>query len=216
MKIRKKFKFQFLFSLFLVLSLLSGCSETTGQELANQVSQSLEYLEEAEEILLYEEESSVPSPGAVSDSEGNIDRSSSNDSVPMEETEPEQDTDDTLPDPNGSYTSKEEVALYLHTYGKLPSNFITKNEAKSLGWVSKEGNLDEVAPGKSIGGDRFWNNEELLPETNEREYYECDINFDGSFRGAERIVYSNDGLIYYTCDHYETFELLYGFPEEGE
>lgn len=216
MKIRKKFKFQFLFSLFLVLSLLSGCSETTGQELANQVSQSLEYLEEAEEILLYEEESSVPSPGAVSDSEGNIDRSSSNDSVPMEETEPEQDTDDTLPDPNGSYTSKEEVALYLHTYGKLPSNFITKNEAKSLGWVSKEGNLDEVAPGKSIGGDRFWNNEELLPETNEREYYEFDINFAGSFRGAERIVYSNDGLIYYTCDHYETFELLYGFPEEGE
>lgn len=216
MKIRKKFKFQFLFSLFLVLSLLSGCSETTGQELANQVSQSLEYLEEAEEILLYEEESSVPSPDTVSDSEGNIDRSSSNDSVPIEETEPEQDTDDTLPDPNGSYTSKEEVALYLHTYGKLPSNFITKNEAKSLGWVSKEGNLDEVAPGKSIGGDRFWNNEELLPETNEREYYECDINFAGSFRGAERIVYSNDGLIYYTCDHYETFELLYGFPEEGE
>ena len=109
-----------------------------------------------------------------------------------------------------NYTSKEEVAAYIYTYGHLPDNFITKKEAKELGWVSKEGNLAEVAPGMSIGGDYFGNYEELLPIEEGRDYYECDINSDGGYRGAERIVFSNDGLIYYTEDHYESFELLYG------
>lgn len=111
---------------------------------------------------------------------------------------------------DGTYTSKEEVAEYLHTYGHLPSNFITKKEAKKLGWVSSEGNLDEVAPGMSIGGDYFGNYEGILPEAEDRDYYECDIDFDGTYRNGKRIVFSNDGLIYYTEDHYETFELLYG------
>ena len=111
---------------------------------------------------------------------------------------------------DGIYTSKEEVAAYLHQYGELPSNFITKKEAKALGWVNTEGNLAEVAPGKSIGGDYFGNYEGLLPEDEDRDYYECDINSVDGNRGAERIVYSNDGLIYYTPDHYESFELLYG------
>jgi len=111
---------------------------------------------------------------------------------------------------SGEYISKDEVAAYLHKYGHLPDNFITKDEAKKLGWVSKEGNLGEVAPGKSIGGDYFGNYEEKLPQQDGRKYYECDVNSDGSYRGAERIVYSDDGLIYYTGDHYETFEMLYG------
>ena len=111
---------------------------------------------------------------------------------------------------DGTYTSKEEVAEYLHTYGHLPSNFIKKKEAKKLGWVSKEGNLWEVAPGMSIGGDYFGNYEGILPEAEDRDYYECDIDFDGTYRNGKRIVFSNDGLIYYTEDHYETFELLYG------
>ena len=81
---------------------------------------------------------------------------------------------------------------------------------KALGWVSSEGNLGVVAPGKSIGGDYFGNYEGNLPEKEGREYHECDIDSDGGYRGAKRIVYSNDGLIYYTEDHYETFELLYG------
>jgi len=110
----------------------------------------------------------------------------------------------------GTYTSKEDVAEYIHTYGHLPDNFITKKEAKALGWVSKEGNLAEVAPGMSIGGDYFGNYEGLLPEEDGRDYYECDIDSDGGYRGAKRIVFSNDGLIYYTEDHYESFELLYG------
>lgn len=111
---------------------------------------------------------------------------------------------------DGMYTSKEEVAEYIYLFGHLPENFITKKEAKALGWVSSEGNLAEVAPGMSIGGDYFGNYEEILPEKNGRDYYECDIDSDGGYRGAKRIVYSNDGLVYYTEDHYESFELLYG------
>lgn len=110
---------------------------------------------------------------------------------------------------DGSYTSKEDVALYLHTYGHLPSNYITKKDAEELGWNSKEGNLRDVAPGKSIGGSRFGNYEGNLPEAAGRKYYECDIGYDGGYRGAERIIYSNDGLVYYTEDHYKTFEQLY-------
>ncbi len=110
---------------------------------------------------------------------------------------------------DGVYTSKEDVALYLHTYGKLPGNFITKKEAKALGWEG--GSLEPYAPGKCIGGDYFGNYEGNLPEKSGREYHECDIDTLGAdSRGPKRIVYSNDGLIYYTEDHYETFTLLYG------
>ena len=109
-----------------------------------------------------------------------------------------------------SYSSKEEVAAYLHQYGHLPPNYITKKQAQELGWLASKGNLWEVAPGMSIGGDRFGNREGLLPEAAGRTYYECDIDFDGGYRNSQRIVYSNDGLIYYTGDHYESFQLLYG------
>lgn len=111
---------------------------------------------------------------------------------------------------SGSYTSKEDVAAYIHQFGHLPDNFVTKKEAKNAGWVSSKGNLSEAAPGKSIGGDRFGNYEGILPEKEGRQYYECDIDSDGGYRGAKRIIYSDDGLVYYTEDHYETFELLYG------
>lgn len=107
---------------------------------------------------------------------------------------------------DGWYDTMEEVAVYLETYGELPDNYITKKEAQSLGWVSKKGNLWEVADGCSIGGDRFGNYEGLLPEKKGRKWTECDIDFEGDFRNGERIVFSNDGLIYYTDDHYESFD----------
>lgn len=110
---------------------------------------------------------------------------------------------------DGSYTSKDEVALYIHTYGHLPDNFISKTKARKLGWVSSEGNLDEVAPGMSIGGSVYQNYDGALPEKKGRTYTECDINYTGGYRGSERIIFSNDGLVYYTDDHYETFEQLY-------
>lgn len=112
-------------------------------------------------------------------------------------------------DRNGSYTSRDDVALYIHQYGKLPGNFITKAEAQKLGWSG--GSLEKYAPGKSIGGNRFGNYEGKLPKKSGRTYTECDIDTRGaSARGAKRIVFSNDGLIYYTNDHYNTFILLYG------
>lgn len=110
---------------------------------------------------------------------------------------------------DGAYTTKEDVALYIHLYGHLPDNFITKKEAEKLGWPG--GSLEPYAPGMCIGGSRFGNYEGLLPEAEGRTYTECDIDTLGaSKRGAKRIVFSNDGLIYYTEDHYESFELLYG------
>jgi len=123
--------------------------------------------------------------------------------------EPASDAADELPDEYGSYSSKEDVALYINTYGHLPANFITKKEAEALGWSG--GSLEEYAPGMCIGGGYFGNYEGLLPEAKGREYHECDIDTLGAkSRGARRIVYSNDGLIYYTDDHYESFTLLYG------
>lgn len=110
---------------------------------------------------------------------------------------------------DGTYISKDEVALYLHIYGYLPDNYITKKEAQDLGWDSKKGNLDQVAPGMSIGGSYFGNYEGMLPEKKGRKYYECDLDYEGGYRGAKRLIYSNDGLIFYTEDHYKTFEQLY-------
>lgn len=113
---------------------------------------------------------------------------------------------------DGTYTTKEDVARYIHTYGHLPDNFITKKQAQALGWEG--GSLEPYAPGKCIGGSRFGNYEGILPEKDGRTYTECDIDALGAEkRGGKRIVFSNDGLIYYTEDHYETFELLYG--EDG-
>lgn len=122
--------------------------------------------------------------------------------VPTEAPEPAIDED-------GWYYSKEDVALYIYTYGKLPDNFITKNEARDLGWEG--GSVERYKDGAAIGGDKFGNYEGLLPKKNGRKYYECDIDTNGkNSRGAKRIIFSNDGLIYYTDDHYESFTLLYG------
>ena len=135
-------------------------------------------------------------------------------SVPESITATESETDkETAPqlDENGSYTTKEDVALYIHIYGRLPRNFITKSEARKLGWSG--GGLERYAPGKCIGGDTFQNREGLLPKKAGRTYTECDIGTLGaSSRGAKRIVFSNDGLVYYTSDHYESFTLMYGTP----
>lgn len=106
---------------------------------------------------------------------------------------------------DGEYTAMEQVAAYLHTFGRLPGNFITKRNAQDLGWDSRDGNLNQVAPGKSIGGDHFGNYEGVLPDKKSRQWTECDIDSDGGYRNGLRICFSNDGLIYYSDDHYNTF-----------
>lgn len=121
---------------------------------------------------------------------------------------PEAAQEPEIPDEHGSYTTKDDVALYLHIYGHLPPNFVTKKEAEAAGWNG--GSLDRVLPGMCIGGDYFGNYEGQLPRAKGRKWMKCDINTLGKrSRGAERIIFSNDGLIYYTPDHYESFELLY-------
>ena len=106
----------------------------------------------------------------------------------------------------GRYDTMEEVAIYLTFFDELPENYITKKEAQALGWDNRKGNLWKVADGCSIGGDRFGNYEGLLPDAKGRRWTECDICFDGGYRNGQRIVFSNDGLIYYTADHYQSFD----------
>ena len=128
---------------------------------------------------------------------------------PVIETQPPVEQAPALPE-DGQYDDKDNVALYIHLYGKLPSNYVTKKDAEALyGWQG--GALDVIAPGKAIGGSYYGNYEGLLPDADGREWTECDIGTIGQTkRGAERIVFSNDGLIYYTPDHYESFVLMYG------
>lgn len=129
---------------------------------------------------------------------------------PSEEPAP----DPVLPvDEDGWYYDLENVILYLYYFGELPSNYITKNEARDLGWEG--GSVERYLEGAAIGGDRFGNREGLLPKADGRTYTECDLYTNGeSSRGAERLVFSSDGLFFYTDDHYETFyELI--VTEEG-
>ena len=201
MKLKKKL-LTLLSLLMLSVFMLVGCSPEV-EDLATDVLTEIIEAELESELPVIEDDASTE------DSEPETTPSveeTTPEEAPVEEIVPEED----VIDEDGTYTSKEEVAAYIHEYGHLPSNFITKKEARNLGWVSSEGNLWEVAPGMSIGGDYFGNYEGNLPEAKGRDYYECDIETDGSYRGAKRIVFSNDGLIYYTEDHYETFELLYG------
>lgn len=119
-----------------------------------------------------------------------------------------------MPDEDGYYYTAEEVVLYLYYYGKLPGNFISKTEARKLGWEG--GSVEKFREGAAIGGDRFGNYEGLLPEKAGRGYTECDIGTYGkNGRGAERLIFSDDGLYFYTDDHYESFTELY-VTEEGE
>lgn len=128
---------------------------------------------------------------------------------------PEKSTETPAGQENGNvvkgqpYYSKDDVAQYLHLYKKLPPNYIKKNDAMDLGWDASKGNLWDVTDQMVIGGDRFGNREGLLPTKKGRQYFEADVDYEGGYRDAKRIVYSNDGLIYYTDDHYESFTKLY-------
>ncbi|MCQ2970873.1 MAG: ribonuclease [archaeon] len=104
---------------------------------------------------------------------------------------------------DGQYCTVNQVSAYIKEFHKLPSNYITKKEAQSFGWHG--GPLKKYAPGKSIGGDTFTNRQHILPDS-DYKYIECDINANGTSRGAERIVYNTGNYkVYYTDDHYKTF-----------
>ncbi len=118
------------------------------------------------------------------------------------------------PEEDGYYYDLESVVRYLDKYGHLPPNFITKDQAEALGWTG--GSVQKVQKGAAIGGDRFGNREGLLPKAKGRTWTECDIDTDGAkSRGAKRLVFSSDGLYYYTDDHYESFREVV-LTETGE
>lgn len=116
---------------------------------------------------------------------------------------------------DGWYDTMCEVAVYIDSYQALPDNYLTKREAQALGWEASRGNLWTVAEGCSIGGDRFGNYEGSLPDAKGRGWTECDIGYQGGYRGGERLIFSNDGLIYYTDDHYRTFDEVRVVRTEG-
>jgi guanyl-specific ribonuclease Sa len=189
--------------LALILSLsLTACSEEVTNAIVDEVIDIA--VSEVVDVLTEEsgETTNAETPPAQEESSASVEEEPAPEEAPPAEEVPAIDED-------GYYTTKEDVALYIYTYGHLPDNFITKKEAESLGWSG--GGLDDYAYGCCIGGNRFGNYEDLLPEANGRTYTECDIDtMHASKRGAKRIVFSNDGLIYYTDDHYESFTLLYG------
>ena len=191
--------------------LLTGCGAAEAVDTAQAVLDLIEAYEDAQD----------PSPAPQKGAGEAADSSAQAEEAPETSTPSEQDrsavdadapqAEASAPDSaaiveNGEYTSPEDVAEYLHTYGKLPGNFLTKNDARGLGWDSSKGNLWDVAPGKSIGGDYFGNYEGLLPEG---RYRECDVNYAGGYRGAERLIYGEDGSVWYTNDHYQSFTQLY-------
>lgn len=174
-------KLSLLLAVLMLLACLGACTD-------RQKSAALQTAEDLISLLEEEEAPASPAPAQTAEPQG-----------------------PSVPEEDGVYTSKDELALYLHTYGRLPSNFITKSQARAAGWEG--GALEPYCPGKCIGGDRFGNREGLLPSARGRVWYECDVNTLGArSRGAERLVYSSGGLIYYTGDHYESYELLYGDP----
>ncbi len=209
----KKFS-RLLFTFFLAFA-LSACGNLPSQESARPDAVSAETAGTVSEPDSPEDDGLSETAEASRDGAGDETEEASSESEQEETSQddgnvPENSVsgEESLPE-DGTYTAKDDVALYIHQYGKLPPNFITKKEAEKLGWEG--GSLEPYAPGKCIGGSRFGNYEGLLPEAEGRVYTECDIDTLGKQkRGAKRIVFSNDGLIYYTEDHYESFELLYG------
>lgn len=192
----KKWLQYFLASLLVFVLSLTGCGAAQEKDDENAGDAAVNKTVESGSETLSENDNEN-----IGDTAVNKTLESEPDAPPEEETaEPSED---------GTYSSKDDVAQYIYIYGHLPSNFITKKEAEKLGWQG--GSLEPYAPGKCIGGSHFGNYEGLLPEKEGRTYTECDIDTLGADkRGAKRIVFSNDGLIYYTEDHYESFELLYG------
>jgi guanyl-specific ribonuclease Sa len=181
--------------LFCTLFCTACSTEEIKENAASLVTQVSSLIEEDKDVQETETETVQSEPAVETDAEYSA----------AEETF---DTEVTITE-DGVYTSKEDVAYYIYLYDHLPDNFITKKEAQALGWSG--GSLEPYAPGKCIGGSYFGNYEGILPEEEGRSYTECDIDTLGaSSRGAKRIVFSNDGLIYYTEDHYQSFELLYG------
>lgn len=187
---------------------LTGCSASGLEQLATAMGDAAALMSELDAAL--QEDETTEDADNTGDADVADDADNSEMLEPSDAAETPEDTAETPPADQPvygqDYTAPEAVAAYLHCYQELPPNFLTKDEARDLGWDNSAGNLQEVAPGKSIGGDDFGNREGLLPDG---DWHECDVNYFGGYRGAERLVWSDEGAIYYTADHYESFTQLY-------
>jgi guanyl-specific ribonuclease Sa len=101
-------------------------------------------------------------------------------------------------------TKAEVVIEFVKVNHQLPDFYLTKNKAKKLGWIPSKANLCEVLPGRAIGGDHFSNREKQLPEG--EQYFEADVNFSCGSRNADRIIFTKNGDVYLSTDHYKSFQ----------
>lgn len=101
-------------------------------------------------------------------------------------------------------TNETKVISFVKSNHQLPDCYITKSEAKSKGWIPSKGNLCDVLPGKAIGGDKFSNREKQLPKG--EQYYEADVNYNCGNRNADRIIFTKNGDVWLTKNHYKSFE----------
>lgn len=95
--------------------------------------------------------------------------------------------------------------VYLAQYGRLPEYYVDKQTAQNAGWRPAKKKLSSVLPGKMMGGGVFANKAGKLPSAAGRVWYEADINYYGGKRNRQRLLYSSDGLLFVTYDHYHTF-----------
>jgi hypothetical protein len=107
-------------------------------------------------------------------------------------------------DPIEKLTEERTVISYVKQNRRLPDYYITKNEARKQGWNPSKGNLCDVLPGKAIGGDKFGNREGRLPDG--EKYFEADVNYHCGSRQADRIIFTRNGEVYLTKNHYKSFE----------
>lgn len=195
--------------LLLFMFLLTACGSREDIIVENEQGYEMEAQESAQndESALpenqqeYEEDSSQ----SGQKDEDAISETAQNDEPDAQEQSPEEETiNANLPVEGEYYYDLTNVVLYLEIYGELPPNYITKKEAQSLGWEG--GSVEKYQQGAAIGGDSFGNREGLLPKASGRSYTECDLDTGGGrSRGANRLVFSNDGLYFYTGNHYESF-----------
>ncbi|KIC63524.1 ribonuclease domain-containing protein [Chryseobacterium taiwanense] len=101
-------------------------------------------------------------------------------------------------------TEEKTVISYVKQNHQLPNYYITKNEARNQGWNPSKGNLCDVLQGKAIGGDKFGNREGKLPKG--QKYFEADVNYHCGNRNADRIIFTQNGDVYLTKNHYKSFE----------
>ena len=204
---------------------LQGSVYTTSQTPNSETSQSEEITEdtqslhEAESISLSTEPAQATENTTTTAQSAQTTENTTTTAQPIQTTEnttttaqPTQTTENppddspnyNLPTYGAYYYDLTNVVLYIELYDELPPNYITKAQARELGWEG--GSVENYKAGAAIGGDYFGNYEGLLPEANGRSYTECDIDTNGySSRGSRRLVFSNDGLYFYTSDHYESF-----------